>query len=73
MKEIISLLGIVNLFDPVRSELKGISDGVNLSVGDFFHNVNLIVGEEGTDDSSRNPSKSWPVVLQSIFKNDLAF
>ena len=59
----LSLLGVKNLFDPAKSELKGISDRVNLAVSGFFHSAAFVVSEEGTGEPNKNGKKNTSKVF----------
>ncbi len=57
-------IGLVNLFDPSKSELKGIGPNVTISIDEFSHYAHLKIDESGVDESeigeSEKNGKSLP-------------
>ncbi|XP_036602654.1 serpin E3 [Trichosurus vulpecula] len=73
LKEVLSSLGITDLFDPFKANLKGISGRDDLYVSEAIHNARIEVLEDGTKASGTTALVLLRRSRTPIFKADRPF
>nr|XP_020825635.1 serpin E3 isoform X1 [Phascolarctos cinereus]XP_020825636.1 serpin E3 isoform X1 [Phascolarctos cinereus] len=73
MKDVLSSLGITDLFDPFKANLKGISGQDDLYVSEAIHNARMEVLEDGTKASGTTALVLLRRSRTPIFKADRPF
>ncbi|XP_043927979.1 serpin E3 [Protopterus annectens] len=73
LKNVLSSIGITDLFDPCKANLKGISDQENLYVSEAIHEVRITANENGSKASASTVMMLLKRSRTPVFKADRPF